>query len=87
MAINLEKIRAKLDKLNGKDNHSDLFWRADAGTHTIRIIPSEDGDPMKEKHFHYNISKGGVLRYSVRALPIVRSRQRSCLLINASTPM
>lgn len=61
MAINLEKIRAKLDKLNGKDNHSDLFWRADAGTHTIRIIPSEDGEPLKEKHFHYNISKGGVL--------------------------
>jgi hypothetical protein len=58
MAIDLKKMKAKMAAAqnNGKGGKSD-FWKLTEGEHTVRILPSEDGDPFKEYHFHYNVGK------------------------------
>ncbi len=58
MGIDLKKMKAKLAaaKSNGKGGKSD-FWKITEGEHTVRILPSEDGDPFREFHFHYNVGK------------------------------
>ena len=63
MAINLDLMRKKLStsKNNGKveDNTK---WRPSEGDQTVRILPTTDGDPFKEFHFHYNVGKNpGIL--------------------------
>jgi len=58
MAINLDKMREKLDDLDGKkrkNQKNDEFFRPDFGEHELRILPSEDGEPYKEIYFHYNV--------------------------------
>jgi hypothetical protein len=64
MALDLSKIRARLDgvKSNGKGGGN--FWRPKDGTQAIRIVPTADGDPFKDYWFHYNLGpeqKGGLL--------------------------
>ena len=64
MAINLDKMREKLDAskngTKGKENSTE--WRPQEGDQTIRILPTEDGDPFKEYHFHYNVGRNpGIL--------------------------
>ena len=64
MAINLAAMRAKLDasKNGGNKKQDNTKWRPSEGDQTIRIIPTEDGDPFKELHFHYNVgNRGGLL--------------------------
>ena len=55
MGINLDKMRAKLATLKGQGGDRDNFWRPEDGTQAIRIVPTPDGDPFKEKWFHYNL--------------------------------
>jgi hypothetical protein len=57
MAINMEKMRAKLSKLRGEGNGSgsSVFWKPNEGNQDIRIVPTNDGDPLKEMWFHYNL--------------------------------
>ena len=50
MAINLDKMKAKLDTLNSKGGGKNNFWRPQDGKQTIRILPTEDGDPFKAYH-------------------------------------
>ena len=58
MAINLDKMRAKLDALeNGGKQRNNVFWRPEDGEQTVRIVPTADGDPFKEYWFHYNLGK------------------------------
>ena len=55
MAIDLKKMRGKLDALQnrgGGDSRKN-FWRPSDGEQTIRIVPTADGDPFKDFHFHY----------------------------------
>lgn len=60
MAINLEKMKAKLASLNEKaGGGNNNFWRPQDGNQTIRILPTTDEDPFKSYHFHYNIGKNG----------------------------
>ena len=47
MAIDLAKMKAKLDALRNKGNST--FWRPQDGDQTIRIITPEDGDPFKDQ--------------------------------------
>ena len=62
MGINLEKMRAKLAAVqNNGDSSKSAFWRPNDGNQTIRVVPTEDGDPFKEVFFHYNVTKGGIL--------------------------
>ena len=55
MAIDFSKLKAKLDNLEGKSKGSkgdNIFWKPEAGTHMLRILPDSGGDPVKELHFH-----------------------------------
>ena len=64
MAINLDKMRAKLDmsRNGGKAKSNNTKWRPSEGDQTIRMLPTEDGDPFKEFHFHYNVGRNpGIL--------------------------
>jgi hypothetical protein len=66
MGLDLAKMKAKLDELEGKGGKKadNVFWRPEEGDQDIRIVPTEDGDPFKVFHFHYNLgeaSRGGVL--------------------------
>ena len=65
MAINLEAMRAKLEqsKNGGKSSGSkSTMWRPKQGDQHIRILPTKDGDPFREFHFHYNVGKNpGIL--------------------------
>ena len=60
MAINIEAMRAKLNasKSGGKPSGSkSTMWRPKAGDQMVRILPTQDGDPFREFHFHYNVGK------------------------------
>ena len=57
MAIDLDKMKAKLNKLQNKGNGDSVFWRPEDGEQTIRIVPTPDGDPFKDFWFHYNVGK------------------------------
>jgi hypothetical protein len=60
MAINIEAMRAKLDqsKNGGKSTgRKSTMWKPSAGDQNIRILPTADGDPFREFHFHYNVGK------------------------------
>lgn len=59
MALDLNKMRAKLNSLanNGKSGNSSNSWKPEEGQHSIRIVPTADGDPFKEFWFHYEVGK------------------------------
>ena len=57
MAIDLKKMRNKLDKLEGKGRTQSMFWKPQDGDQTIRILPMPDGDPFREMWFHYNLGE------------------------------
>ena len=66
MALDLAKMKEKLQELEsgGKRKSDNVFWRPTEGDQDIRLVPTEDGDPFKVYHFHYNLgeaSRGGVL--------------------------
>ena len=65
MGIDMELMRRKLAALRGegtKDANS-IWFRPDEGDTDIRIVPMNDGDPLKEMFFHYNVGehRGGIL--------------------------
>ena len=58
MALNIEAMREKLEaSKNGNKKSNDTKWKPEQGDQTIRILPTKDGDPFKEYHFHYNVGK------------------------------
>ena len=57
MALNLDKMRAKLNKVTGADRKNNDFWRPEEGENNVRIVPTPDGDPFKDYFFHYNLGK------------------------------
>ena len=64
MALDIAKIRARLDSVKNNGKAGGSFWRPKEGTQTIRIVPTQDGDPFKDYWFHYNLGpdqKGGLL--------------------------
>jgi len=64
MALDIAKIRARLDNVKNNGKAGGSFWRPKDGTQVIRIVPTEDGDPFKDYWFHYNLGpdqRGGLL--------------------------
>ena len=67
MGIDMELMRRKLAQLRGdfdaNGNGNSVWFRPDDGDTDIRIIPTPDGDPLKEMFFHYNVGehRGGIL--------------------------
>jgi len=53
MALDMSKMRAKLDNLQGRGDRKSNFWRPKDGEQTLRIVSPADGDPFKDYHFHY----------------------------------
>ena len=64
MALDLSKIRARLNSVKNNSKAGGSFWKPSDGTKTIRIVPTADGDPFKDYWFHYNLgleNKSGLL--------------------------
>ena len=65
MGINMELMRKKLAALRGEgtSDKTSVWFKPEEGDTDIRIVPTADGDPLKELIFHYNIEghKGGVM--------------------------
>tara|TARA_R110000824_G_scaffold132930_1_gene295551 strand:+ start:20037 stop:20801 length:765 start_codon:yes stop_codon:yes gene_type:complete len=64
MSINMELMRRKLSQLRGEyDKGQSPWFKPDEGDQDIRIVPSSDGDPLKEMYFHYNVGehRGGIV--------------------------
>ena len=58
MAIDFKKMKAKLHALNNKGGSKNAaFWKPQDGDQNVRIVPTADGDPFKQFHFHYNVGK------------------------------
>ena len=58
MAIDFKKMKAKLHALDNKGGSKNAaFWKPQDGDQNIRIVPTADGDPFKQFHFHYNVGK------------------------------
>ena len=61
MAIDISKMRSKLNVAKGKGGQQAKFWKPQNGTQTIRILPTSDGDPFKSYFFHYGINNESLL--------------------------
>jgi hypothetical protein len=64
MSINMELMKKKLATLRGEGEREQSAWfRPDEGDQDIRIVPTSDGDPLKEVYFHYNVGehRGGIM--------------------------
>ncbi len=62
MALNLDLMKQKMNALNGKnDSKKNFFWRPQDGENNIRIVPTADGDPFKERYFHYGVGEQSFL--------------------------
>lgn len=61
MALNLDLMKQKMSSLTGKGDKKNNFWRPQDGENNIRIVPTADGDPFKEKFFHYGVGEQSFL--------------------------
>ena len=63
MGIDMELMRRKLATLRGDNDGNSVWFKPDEGDTDIRIVPMNDGDPLKEMFFHYNVGehRGGIL--------------------------
>jgi hypothetical protein len=59
MAINLDKMKAKLTDIESKSGGGKLgFYKPTEGKQdVIRLLPAADGDPFVQKWMHYNVGK------------------------------
>tara|TARA_R100000008_G_scaffold19975_3_gene10325 strand:+ start:10549 stop:11319 length:771 start_codon:yes stop_codon:yes gene_type:complete len=64
MSINMELMRKKLATLRGEGDRGEnsVWFKPDEGEQVVRIVPTKDGDPLKEMYFHYNVGehRGGI---------------------------
>ena len=58
MAIDLNAIRGRLNKLQNTQKKSDALWKPTPGKHQVRIVPYKfnPDNPFIELYFHYNIN-------------------------------
>lgn len=69
MALDLDKIKEKIEKLNNNTYGSGtktnkLFWRPQPGKQVVRTLPWKnmaDGEVYPERWFYYNIVRGGIV--------------------------
>lgn len=58
MGIDLKLMAKKFAQLSGDKSFADgKIWKPKEGDQTIRVLPTEDGDPFKELWFHYQVGK------------------------------
>jgi hypothetical protein len=58
MALDLNAIRGRLNKLQNTSNRKDNLWKPTPGKHQVRIVPYSFSpeNPFIELFFHYNIN-------------------------------
>jgi len=58
MAIDINAIRGRLNKLQNTQRKSDLQWKPTPGKHQLRIVPYkyDKDNPFIELFFHYNVN-------------------------------
>jgi len=58
MAINIDKIRGRLNKLQNTSKRVDNLWKPTPGKTQVRIVPYKFNkeNPFIELFFHYNIN-------------------------------
>jgi len=63
MAIDLDAIRSKLDKLQNQTTKQNNLWKPEPGKQQIRIVPYQHDkeNPFLEMHFHYDLAKRNYL--------------------------
>ena len=63
MAINLDAIRGRLNKLQNTSKKADKLWKPSAGKTQVRIVPYKFNkeNPFIELYFHYNINNKSYL--------------------------
>ena len=60
MGIDLNKMRQKHAALTNRGGDTnDYFWKPDEGTHQVRLVCPETGDPFFEAYYHYAMGQGG----------------------------
>ena len=80
MAINLDAIRGRLNKLQSTTSKKVELWKPAPGKHTIRLVPYKFNkeNPFIELFFHYNINNKSYLSPSSfgRPDPIVEFAEK-----------
>jgi hypothetical protein len=63
MAIDLEAIKAKLNKLQTTTTRQNNLWKPEPGKQTVRIVPYQHdrANPFQELYFHYDLGKKNYL--------------------------
>ena len=63
MAINLDAIRGRLNKLQSTTSKKVELWKPTPGKHQIRLVPYKfnEENPFIELYFHYNINNKSYL--------------------------
>lgn len=58
MGINMEKMRERMQALQGNGNNTrkNNFWKPEEGEQTIRLVAPSDGDPFRDFWFHYDVA-------------------------------
>ena len=58
MALDINAIRGRLNKLQNTQRKSDSLWKPTPGKHQVRIVPYKfnQDNPFIELYFHYNIN-------------------------------
>jgi hypothetical protein len=58
MALNLDKIKSRLNSLSNNNNKSNLLWKPTPGKQVVRIVPYkfDPENPFIELYFHYNLN-------------------------------
>jgi hypothetical protein len=58
MALDINAIRSRLNKLQNTQRKTDALWKPTPGKHTVRIVPYKFNrdNPFIELYFHYNIN-------------------------------
>jgi|ETNvirnome_2_300_1030623.scaffolds.fasta_scaffold23145_1 hypothetical protein len=58
MALDLDAIRSKLNKLEKTTTRQNILWKPSPGESMVRLVPYQHGnDPFVELYFCYNIGK------------------------------
>ena len=63
MAIDLDAIKAKLNKLQTTTTRQNNLWKPEPGKQIIRIVPYQfdRANPFQELYFHYDLGKKNYL--------------------------
>tara|TARA_Y100001937_G_scaffold87247_1_gene118106 strand:+ start:1077 stop:1883 length:807 start_codon:yes stop_codon:yes gene_type:complete len=58
MALDINAIRSRLNKLQNTQRKTDALWKPTPGKHQVRIVPYKfnKDNPFIELYFHYNIN-------------------------------